>query len=149
MNADSREDETQPVDDSSTVRLFRSPEFAAHKREIDEVVQAIFSLIGDAPLAVGADQVIRVGRTRVTLDTVVAAFLNGATTEGISQDYSSLDLADVYLVIGFYLRHKKIVDHYIEQRDRFGDAMEKEIRLRQRSGSLRKRLMDRLGRQRA
>lgn len=139
----------QPVDDSPTARLFRSPEFAAHKREIDEAVQAIASLVGDAPLSIDADHVIRVGRTRVTLDTVIAAFLNGATAEEISQDYSSLDLADVYVVIGFYLRHKTIVDHYIDQRNRFGDAMEKEVRCGQRSGSLRQRLMDRLRSQRA
>ena len=149
MNADSQKDETQPADDSSTARLFRSAQVAAHEREINRAVQAIISDVGEAPLSVDADQVIRVGRTRVTLDTVVAAFLDGATAEEISQDYSSPELADVYLVLGFYLRHKTIVDDYIEQRNRFGDAMEKEIRCSQRKGSLRERLLDRLRSQRA
>ena len=34
------------------------------------------------PLRTDADGVVRVGRTRVTLDTVVAAFEEGATAEG-------------------------------------------------------------------
>ncbi len=35
------------------------------------------------PLTSDADGVIRIGATRVTLDTVVAAFLDGATAEEI------------------------------------------------------------------
>ncbi len=52
------------------------------------------------PLTVDDDGVIRVGRTHVTLDTVITAFLDGATAEEIAQQYPSLDLADVYSVIG-------------------------------------------------
>ncbi len=36
------------------------------------------------PLVRDADGVIRVGKTRVTLDTVVSAFLDGATAEEIN-----------------------------------------------------------------
>jgi hypothetical protein len=35
------------------------------------------------PLQADADGAVRVGKTRVTLDTVVAAFSNGATAEEI------------------------------------------------------------------
>ena len=52
------------------------------------------------PLTVDADEVIRIGGTRVTLDTVIAAFREGMTAESIVGQYSSLGLADVYLVIG-------------------------------------------------
>jgi len=41
------------------------------------------------PLAMGPDSVVRVGNTRVTLDTVVAAFKQGATAEEIVQQYPS------------------------------------------------------------
>jgi len=44
---------------------------------------------------VNADGVVRVGGTRVTLDTVVRAFLRGTAAEGIAQQYRSLSLADV------------------------------------------------------
>jgi uncharacterized protein (DUF433 family) len=36
-----------------------------------------------APLETNADGVVRVGKTRVTLDTVVAVFKQGATAEKI------------------------------------------------------------------
>jgi len=59
---------------------------------------------------------VRVGGTRVTLDTVVGAFLRGATAEEIVQQYPSLDLADVYAVIAWYLRHTKEADGYLTAR---------------------------------
>jgi uncharacterized protein (DUF433 family) len=68
------------------------------------------------PLEADRDGVVRVGGTRVTLDTVVAAFHEGATAEEIAQQYTSLRLADVYAVIGYYLRHQKEVDDYLRQR---------------------------------
>jgi len=68
------------------------------------------------PLTVDPDGVIRVGNTRVTLDTVVAAFLEGATAEEIAQQYPSLDLADVYAVIGYYLRRRSEVEDYLGRR---------------------------------
>ena len=37
------------------------------------------------PLRMDSDGVVRVGKTRVTLDTVVAAFVEGATAEEIAQ----------------------------------------------------------------
>lgn len=40
-----------------------------------------------------ADGVVRVAGTRVTLDTVVAAFEEGATAEEIAQQYPSLAFA--------------------------------------------------------
>jgi uncharacterized protein (DUF433 family) len=68
------------------------------------------------PLAVDKHGVIRVGGTRVTLDTVVAAFREGATAEEIVQQYPSLQLADVYWVIGYFLQHQAEVDAYLAER---------------------------------
>ena len=45
------------------------------------------------PLEADGEGVVRVGGTRVTLDTVVAAFNEGATAEEIVYQYPSLDLA--------------------------------------------------------
>ncbi|CAN5905119.1 hypothetical protein BH23ACT11_BH23ACT11_04100 [soil metagenome] len=67
------------------------------------------------PLSSGRDGAMRVGDTRVTVDTVVAAFCEGATAEEISQQYPSLGLADVYAVIGYYLRHQAEVEGYLRQ----------------------------------
>lgn len=68
------------------------------------------------PLTTNEDGVVYVGATRVTLDTVVAAFCEGATAEEISQQYPTLRLADVYSVIGYYLRHQTDVDDYLNAR---------------------------------
>jgi uncharacterized protein (DUF433 family) len=68
------------------------------------------------PLTTERDGVARVAGTRVTLDTVVAAFDRGATPEEIVQQYPTLPLADVYSVLGYLLRHQAEVAAYLEQR---------------------------------
>jgi hypothetical protein len=52
----------------------------------------------------------------IHLDTVVAAFSDGATAEEIAQQYPSLNLADVYYVIGYYVRRPSQVEAYLQQR---------------------------------
>jgi uncharacterized protein (DUF433 family) len=69
------------------------------------------------PLQATEEGVIRVAGTRVTLDTVVAAFEQGATAEEIVQQYPSLHLADTYAVISYYLRHRPEVETYLAERD--------------------------------
>ena len=68
------------------------------------------------PFKVDPHGVVRVGNTRITLDTVIAAYADGATVEAIVQQYPSLQLADVYYVIGYYLRHASEVEAYLHQR---------------------------------
>jgi uncharacterized protein (DUF433 family) len=68
------------------------------------------------PLVTGGDGVMRVRGTRVTLDSVVGAFTEGATAEEIAQQYPSATLADIYQVIGYYLRHSTELKSYFAQR---------------------------------
>ncbi|HSM82420.1 MAG TPA: DUF433 domain-containing protein [Nodosilinea sp.] len=68
------------------------------------------------PLAMSADGVVLVGGTRVTLDTVIAAFCQGSTAEEIVYRYPSLRLGDVYASIAFYLNHQQEVDIYLRER---------------------------------
>ena len=68
------------------------------------------------PIETDADGVIKVGGTRVTLDTIVAAFDAGATAEEIVQQYPSVALADIYSVIAYYLRHQPEVRGYLADR---------------------------------
>ena len=68
------------------------------------------------PLHADAHGVLRVANTRVALETLVAAFSNGATAEEIAQQYPSLALADVYQVIGYYLRSATDVEEYLRER---------------------------------
>ena len=62
------------------------------------------------PLHRNADGVLRVGNTRVTLDSVATAFQEGLSAEEIAQQYPSLSLADLYEVLGYYLRHQTQLD---------------------------------------
>ncbi|HWE36611.1 MAG TPA: DUF433 domain-containing protein [Isosphaeraceae bacterium] len=95
------------------------------------------------PLDVDADGVIRVAGTRVTLDTVVAAFLEGATAEEIAQQYPSLDLGDVYAVIGHYLRRRDQVERYLLGRRQSAEAIRRENEARFDPRGVRDRLLAR------
>ena len=68
------------------------------------------------PLVNDADGVVRIGATHVTLDTVVAAFREGLTAEGIVEQYPTLRLAEVYSVLGYCLSHQEEVDDYLKGR---------------------------------
>ena len=93
------------------------------------------------PLAVNADGVMRIGNTRVTLDTVIAAFAEGATAEEIVQQYPSLHLADVYSVIGYYLRHTAEVAAYLEHRGAQQDIVRQQNEARFDPHGVRERLL--------
>ena len=82
------------------------------------------------PLRFDAHSVCRVADTRVTLLTLIEAFLEGATPEEIYQDYPSVSLADVYAVIAFYLGRRDEINAYLDTvRERESRVVE-EIKLR-------------------
>jgi uncharacterized protein (DUF433 family) len=66
------------------------------------------------PLRFDAHGVCRIADTRVTLLTLIEAFLEGATAEEIYQEYPSVGLANVYAVIAYYLGHRDEVDAYLD-----------------------------------
>ncbi|MCY3023173.1 MAG: DUF433 domain-containing protein [Planctomycetota bacterium] len=101
------------------------------------------------PLRTDADGVIRVGGTRVTLDTVVAAFEQGATAEEIAQQYPTLALPDIYMVIGHYLRHPDEVAAYLKSRRAFRDAVRRENEAGHAVTGIRERLLARQRTQRS
>ena len=99
--------------------------------------------IEPVPLEVDADGVVRVGKTRVTLDTVVMAFLEGATAEEIGEQYTSLKLQDIYSAIGYYLRHKTEVDAYLLERQRKAAVIQQETEQHFNPVGIRERLLAR------
>lgn len=100
-------------------------------------------LIEPSPLVTNSDGVVLVGRTRVTLDTIVAMFETGATAEEIVEQFSSLDLADVYAAISYYLKHQPEVLQYLERRKQLGEQVKVENEQRFPSAGLRDRLLAR------
>ena len=103
-----------------------------------------FTIVTDPiPLVTDAHGVVRVGKTRVTIDTVIAAFLEGATAEGILEQYPSLQLSDIYSVIGYYLRHKAEVDTYLLERQNRAVEIRQEAERRFNPVGIRDRLLAR------
>ena len=98
-------------------------------------------------LTTDADGVVRVGNTRVTLDTVVYAFCDGATAEEIVLQYPSLRLADVYSVIGYYLKRQPEIDSYLCEREQKAAEVRQENEKRVDPNGVRARLMARQPRQ--
>ncbi|HVT58874.1 MAG TPA: DUF433 domain-containing protein [Thermoanaerobaculia bacterium] len=56
-----------------------------------------------------------VSDTRVSLDSVVYAFLQGQTAESIAQSFPLLTLEQVYGAITFYLAHRAEIDAYLHE----------------------------------
>ena len=98
-----------------------------------------------SPLHSGADGVLRVARTRVTLDSVVAAFQEGGTPEEIAQQYPTVGLADVYVVLGYYLQHRAVVDEYLRDRQDVSARTRQENEARWPAVGIRERLLARNG----
>lgn len=67
------------------------------------------------PVVTGDDGRMRVGGTRVLLDLLIYAYQRGETPEHIVQMYPTLQLDDVYLAIGYYLRHTDEVNAYLSR----------------------------------
>ena len=85
------------------------------------------------PLRVDEHGVIRVGDSQVLLDVVLREFHNGAEPETIAHGYPTLDLADVYGVIAYYLRHRQEIDDYICTRRHQAETLRQDIEATQPS----------------
>jgi uncharacterized protein (DUF433 family) len=90
-----------------------------------------------------SDDVIRVGRTRVTLDIIVESFIEGAAAEEIVHQYPTLRLADVYALISYYLRHQSEVEEYLTTRKEFAAGVRREDESRFDPNGIRERLLAR------
>jgi uncharacterized protein (DUF433 family) len=88
-------------------------------------------------------RVLRVGETRVTLDTVVSAYRSGASAEEIASAYPSLGLADVYAVLAYYLQNEVEVASYLARREEEARNVRKTHEQRAPSHSLREQLLAR------
>jgi uncharacterized protein (DUF433 family) len=71
--------------------------------------------------------VIRIGKSRVTLDLVVEQYENGMAPEAMARAYDSLLLPDIYASIGYYLRHRDAVLAYLKRRAAEADELRSKI----------------------
>jgi uncharacterized protein (DUF433 family) len=83
------------------------------------------------PLRAGQGGAFRVGDSRVSLDTVINEYDDGADPEEIVHAYPTLALADVYAVIAYYLRHQDEVKAYLRHRQEEAAELRREIESKQ------------------
>lgn len=87
--------------------------------------------------------VLRVTGTRVSLDSIIYAFDEGATPEEIAQAFPTLDLAVIYSILGYYLQNRAEVEQYLEQRKAQRQELREELEGRFNPHGLRERLLAR------
>ena len=69
-----------------------------------------------------------VAGSRVSLDSVVHAFLQGDSAETIAQSFPVLNLEQVYGAVAFYLGHRDEVDAYLERAGERYDELREQAR---------------------
>jgi len=97
------------------------------------------------PLELTPAGVIRVAGSRVTLDTVLAVFKEGASAEEIVLRFNTLNLADVYSVIAYYLHHRDEVERYLQESRERSAEVRQQVEARQGVQNIRERLLSRRG----
>ena len=79
------------------------------------------------PLTTTEFGTIRIGHSRVSLDSVVYHYEQGATAERIAESFPSLDLAEIYAVIAYYLANRESVQEYLRGQEAEADALQQQI----------------------
>jgi uncharacterized protein (DUF433 family) len=95
------------------------------------------------PLREDLGGAIRVGPTRVRLESVLTLYKRGESPEEIVQAFDTLTLADVYSTIGYYLRHQDEVDAYLAWVEDEEEAIFRRIASQPGYRELRERLLAR------
>ncbi len=90
-----------------------------------------------------SDGVIRVARSRVTLDSLIGAFQEGATAEEIAESYPVVPRGDVFQILGYYLHHTSEVDEYLARRRLASETARAENERRWNPEGVRARLLAR------
>lgn len=99
--------------------------------------------IDPCPLREDAHGVIRVGQTRVTLQSVVGLFDQGASAEEIALRFDALTLAEVYASLSFYLSHREQVLQYLAEQRQASEQARRQAEQRLPVSVVRERLLQR------
>lgn len=92
------------------------------------------------PLHQDAHGVIRVGQTRVTLESVISLFEQGASAEEIALRYEVLDLQDIYATLSYFLGHRQEMQEYLDRARQTSLGARRDAERRSPTAQLRERL---------
>ncbi|PSB24576.1 DUF433 domain-containing protein [Stenomitos frigidus] len=70
----------------------------------------------------------RIVGKRVSLDSIVYAFLSGQSPESIAQSFPVLTLEDVYGAIAFYLANRATIDTYLAEGEQLFEQLRQQAR---------------------
>jgi uncharacterized protein (DUF433 family) len=65
---------------------------------------------------------------RVSLDSVVYAYLRGESPEGIAESFPALGLEQIFGALAFYIANRAVVDHYLRQGREEFEALREQAR---------------------
>ena len=85
----------------------------------------------------------RVAGTRVSVDSVIYAFNEGASPEEIVWRYDTLDLKKVYALINYYLHNREEVDKYLAESDKAKRKIHRQLDKDVPTAGLREKLLTR------
>jgi uncharacterized protein (DUF433 family) len=74
------------------------------------------------------DDVYMISGSRVSLDSIIYAFISGESAESIAQAFPVLSLEQVYGAITYYLGHRDELDRYLATRRQDFDAKRRAAR---------------------
>lgn len=95
------------------------------------------------PLRVQND-IIYMANTRIPIDTVIARWQQGYNPEQIHEGFPTLNTADIYAAIGYYLQHRVEIDAYLREREDQAERQREEDERRNPTDGLREKLLKRL-----
>jgi uncharacterized protein (DUF433 family) len=72
--------------------------------------------------------IYRVAGTRVSLDSIVYALLDGHTAESIQQSFPVLTLEQVYGAITYYLAHQEAIEAYLREQEAAFETLKDTLR---------------------
>ena len=92
------------------------------------------------PLTRGEGSVFRIRRTRVTLDSIVGEFKDGATPEQIQEGFPSVPFSDIYSVIAYSSQHSRAAENYLSAQAQAAKEVRREMGGRVGTRGLRERV---------
>lgn len=108
----------------------------------DEHMQAT-TITQSIPLQQDADGAWRISGTRIPVDTVIKAYMNGENAEDIIESFDTLRLADIYAILGYYLDQPAEMMAYLQRRDEEAAQIRRRVETEFPPDGLRQRLLTR------
>lgn len=96
-----------------------------------------------APLNQDSEGTIHLTGSRVTFDTLLAAYLRGDAAEQIQANFPLLSLAQIYGAIAWYLNHQGEAEAYLAERETQADDIRREIESQPEQSAFRELLRQR------